>query len=297
MAYAVECMKVSKKFKDFEALKDISLNIEENKIYGFLGRNGAGKTTILNIITTHLFNDEGSVKVFGEVPFENEKILNKICFVKDKLSFMTWFKVNEIFDIAADFFENWDEKFKEELVDEFELDVNKRYKELSKGMESMVSIIIGLASRAPLTIFDEVYLGLDAGARQLFYEILFKDYLEHPRTIIFSTHLIEEVSNIFENIIIVHKGRVLLQDEKDNILDKAIEITGDKEKLEIYLNNKNVLKIEAYGNLQKAYIFERLDKDELSKIKFKGLEARTLSLEELFIQITAGGKAKRGSVS
>ena len=172
------------------------------------------------------------------MPFENEKILNKICFVKDKLSFMTWFKVNEIFDIAADFFENWDEKFKEELVDEFELDVNKRYKELSKGMESMVSIIIGLASRAPLTIFDEVYLGLDAGARQLFYEILFKDYLEHPRTIIFSTHLIEEVSNIFENIIIVHKGRVLLQDEKDNILDKAIEITGDKEKLEIYLNNK-----------------------------------------------------------
>lgn len=287
MAYAVECINVTKKFKDAEALKGASFNIEENKICGFLGRNGAGKTTMLNIISTQILNSDGQIKVFGEEPYENEKVLNNICFIKDRMTYMTNFKIKDIFKTASYFFKNWDEDFKEELVQKFELDVNKKYKGLSKGMESMVGIIVGLASRAPLTIFDEAYLGLDAVARQLFYDLLLKDYMENPRTIIFSTHLIDEVSSIFEDIIILHKGKVLLQDNMDNIMNKAFSITGNKEKLEDFIKNKNVLSRETFGNLQKVCLFEHIDEEEVKNIKFEGFDIKAISLQELFIQMTS----------
>lgn len=287
MLYAVECINVSKKFKDVEAIKSISFNIEKNKIYGFLGRNGAGKSTMLNLISTRILSNEGEIKVFEQEAYENEEILNKICFIKDRMTYMTNFKIKDIFKTASYFFENWDEEFKEELVQKFQLDVNKKYRGLSKGMESMVGIIIGLASRAPLTIFDEAYLGLDAAARQLFYDILLKDYTEKPRTIIFSTHLIDEVSNIFENIIILHKGEVLLQDNMDNVRDKSFSITGNKEKLEDIIKNKNILSKETFGNLEKAYLYENINEEEIKNIKIEGFDIKPISLQELFIQMTS----------
>lgn len=106
MLYAVECINVSKKFKDVEAIKSISFNIEKNKIYGFLGRNGAGKSTILDLISTRILSSEGKIKVFEQEAYENEEILNKICFIKDRMTYMTNFKIKDIFKTASYFFEN-----------------------------------------------------------------------------------------------------------------------------------------------------------------------------------------------
>ncbi|WP_404660350.1 ATP-binding cassette domain-containing protein [Haloimpatiens myeolchijeotgali] len=195
--------------------------------------------------------------------------------------------MKEIFKTAACFFENWDDEFKNELVHKFELDVSKKYKALSKGMESMVGIIIGLVSRAPLTIFDETYLGLDAAARQLFYDILLQDYLKNPRTIIFSTHLIDEVSTIFENIIILNKGKVLLDDSMENVMSKAFLISGNKEKITELANNKNVLNTQPLGYLEKAYVFDEIKEEEIRELKFKGMDVKPMSLQELFIRITS----------
>jgi ABC-2 type transport system ATP-binding protein len=133
---------------------------------------------------------------------------------------MSNFKVKKIFELASDFFQNWDEEFKNELVAKFKLDINKKYITLSKGTAAIEGIIIGLASRSELTIYDEAYLGLDAAARKLFYDILLEDYIENPRTIIFSTHLIDEVSNLFEEIIKLHNGKILLKEETDIIKNK-----------------------------------------------------------------------------
>lgn len=286
MNFAIECNDLVKNYKKTTVLDKLSINVEENKIYGLLGRNGAGKTTLLNVISTQVLENSGEIKIFGERPYENQKVLNKICFIKERLWYMTNFKAKEIFKIASDMFENWDEEFKDELVREFELDINKKYKSLSKGMQSMVGIIMGLASRAPITIFDEAYSGLDAVARNKFYNILLQDYISNPRTIVFSTHYIDEVSDIFENIVIIHKGKLLLNENVVDIKERAFEIIGEGKVLDEILVDKRVLGNEIFGKMEKIFLFDSLSDDEIKDIKFSGGTIKPMSLQELFIHLT-----------
>lgn len=287
MRLAVEIMDLNKNFLNTKALDNLNLNIEEGKIYGLLGRNGAGKTTLLKIITAQYVKSSGTVKVFGEEPFENEKVLSKICFVSDKPKFIPTFTVREIFSIARAFNKNWDREFEKTLIKEFEVDLNKQYKNLSKGMQSIVSIIIGLASRAAITIYDEAYTGLDAVAREKFYRILLEDYSENPRTIIFSTHLIDEVSKLFENVIIIDKGKVILEEESDNLRTKAFYINGDIDKVSDVIKNKNVIYKEVMGNNINAALLEDVTKEEKIKIKNMGMQIKSMSLQKLFIHLTS----------
>ncbi len=287
MRLAVEIMDLNKKFLNTKALDNLSLKIEEGKIYGLLGRNGAGKTTLLKIITAQYVKSSGTVKVFGEESFENEKALSKICFVSDKPKFIPTFTVREIFNIARAFNKNWDREFEKKLIKEFEVDLNKQYKNLSKGMQSIVSIIIGLASRAAITIYDEAYTGLDAVAREKFYHTLLEDYSENPRTIIFSTHLIDEVSKLFENVIIIHKGKVILEEETDLLRTKAFYINGDSDKVSDVIKNKNVIYKEVIGNNINAAVLYTISKEEKVKIENMGLEIKSMPLQKLFIHLTS----------
>src|SRR5262249_40772508 len=151
-------------------------------------------TTLMQIITGQQFASSGTVEVMGASPVENDTVLTNVCFVRENLRYPEWFTVRHSLRAAALLFPRWDEAFAQSLVDEFRLPRFRQMRKLSRGMLSAVGVIIGLASRAPLTLFDEPYLGLDAVARQLFYDRLLADYAEHPRTIVLSTHLIDEVA-------------------------------------------------------------------------------------------------------
>lgn len=286
MTVAIECTNLCKNYGKTTALHNINMKLEENKIYGFLGRNGAGKTTFLNILSAQVFNSSGEIKVFGETAFENDKILSSICFIKDRLLYMSNFKVKDIFSISQDFFKNWDDAFKDKLVEAFKVDVNKKYKALSKGMGAAVGIIIGLASRAPLTIFDESYSGLDAAARQLFYDVLLEDFMDNPRTIIFSTHNIDEVSNIFEEIIILHEGKLLIKEDIDTIREKSYTLSGNNEAIDCVVKNKKVLREQAIGKAKRVFVFDTFSENEIKTIETKGISIMPMSLQELFINLT-----------
>ncbi len=204
----------------------MSFSIEAGKIYGLLGRNGAGKTTIMQIITAQLFATSGEVMVFGEAPYENSRVLSQICFVKDSQKYPNRYRVLDVLAQAAFFFPSWDREYAFALIEEFRLPLNRRMKALSRGMLSAVGIIIGLASRAPLTIFDEPYLGLDAVSRSLFYGRLLEDYAEHPRTVILSTHLIDEISRLLEHILVIDQGRLILDEEAEALRGRAFTVVG-----------------------------------------------------------------------
>lgn len=294
MTYAVECSGLMKKFKKTMALNSVDLKIEENKIYGLLGRNGAGKTTLLNIITAQLFQTQGTVKIFGEEPYENSNVLNKMCFVKDSPQHMMDFKVRDILKIASDFYIYWDNDFSRNLVNQFSLDTSKKYRTLSKGMQSIVGIIIGLSSRAPITIYDEPYVGLDAAARLLFYDILLKDYSENPRTIILSTHLIDEVSKIFESIIILDKGSVLMTEEVDTLRDKALYISGLKDVVDKIIESRKTIHEETMGNNKIAAVFDNISPNEIKSIQSRGLEIASIPLQKFFVYITSDKDEIRG---
>src|SRR6266536_2254379 len=201
MSTIVEAECLTKRFGDLTAIDSISFSLEAGKIYGLLGRNGSGKTALLRLLTAQLFATGGTLLVFGEQPYENRRVLSQICFMKENQQYPKRWRVGDVLAMAASFFPRWDADYASALSKDFQLPLTRKVRSLSRGALSALGIVVGLASRAPLTIFDEP-LGLDVVARSLFYERLLDDYVEHPRTILVSTHLIDEVSRLLEQLLI-----------------------------------------------------------------------------------------------
>ncbi|OFD92189.1 ABC transporter ATP-binding protein [Bacillus mycoides] len=286
--FALETKKLSKKYKKKLAVNEVTISLEEHKIYGLLGRNGAGKTTLLNILAGQIISSSGSVAVFGENVFENSKAMQNICFVRVKEEAHLSYKVKEIFEMCSMFYKNWDGKYAEELADKFQLNMTEKYHKLSHGMQTVVGIIQGLASRAPITIFDEPTTGLDAAHRELFYSLLLEDYGEYPRTIILSTHLVEEVTHVIEDVIIIKEGRLVVQSSVEDLLQQCHIISGRKDKVDEFSINKKVINREVYGKKGIAVIWEELSSDDYYSLEKEGIAVDRITLQKLFIHITGG---------
>ncbi|GHO80771.1 ABC transporter ATP-binding protein [Ktedonobacter sp. SOSP1-85] len=287
MSKVVEAQRLTKTYGKVTAVDQVSFAIEENKIYGLLGRNGAGKTTIMQMITAQIFATSGELLIFGEQPYENNRVLSKICFVKESQKYPEGFRVCDMLDLSVSFFPNWDREYASALVEDFRLPMKRRIKALSRGMHSALGIIIGLASRAPLTIFDEPYLGLDAVARSLFYDRLIEDYAEHPRTIVLSTHLIDEVSRILEHILVIDQGRLIIDEEADALRERAFTIVGTASKVDAFTAGREILERKAFGSLAETALLGHLDTDTRRQAETLGLELAPISLQQLIVHLTS----------
>ncbi|MTH52282.1 ATP-binding cassette domain-containing protein [Bacillus mangrovi] len=277
---------LTKSYGKNTAVAGIDFSLEPNKIYGLLGRNGAGKTTVMNMITSRIFPSSGDVRIFGEDPFENRSVLSQICFIKESQKYPDTFNIADLFDICSSAFPNWDQEYADTLIKDFNLPLNRKMKKLSRGMLSAAGIIIGLASRAPLTIFDEPYLGLDAVARNIFYDRLIEDYSSHPRTIILSTHLIDEVSKILEHVLVIDQGKLIMNQEADAIRGKAFTIVGPAAKAAAFTHGREILKHEAIGGFVSVTVMGSLSLEEKQEAAQAGLELAPVSLQQLIIHLT-----------
>lgn len=286
MEEVINVKQLSKLYGEFKAIQNMSFVIEKNKIYGLLGRNGAGKTTLMKMLTAQIFPTSGEIEVFGESPEENTKVLRHICFIKESQKYPQNFSIFDALEVSQAIFPNWDRAYAYTLIEDFNLPIKKKIKNLSRGMQSAVGIVIGLASRAPLTIFDEPYLGLDAVARGIFYERLMEDYAEHPRTVILSTHLIDEVSNLLEHILVVDKGQIIIDEEAENLRGKAFTVTGQRVLVEAFLNGKEVIHREPFGGLLSATVIQNNNSYEQNQASARGLEISPVSLQQLVVHIT-----------
>lgn len=289
----VEVKDLHRSFRHVEALDGVNLTLAEGKIYGLLGRNGAGKTTLMSILTAQAFASSGSVSVFGEPPYENEKVLRRLCFIRESQKYADDFKPVHAFRAASLFHRNWDQALAMELARDFGLPLNRRIKKLSRGQLSAVGAIIGLASRAELTFFDEPYLGLDAVARQLFYDRLLADYAEFPRTIVLSSHLIDEVANILEHVVIIDRGKIILDQDADTIRGSAFTLAGSRARVEAFAAGRKVLHREDMGALAAWTIDGPLSPGERREAQELDLEISPVSLQQFVIRKTldAGGAA------
>lgn len=286
MTTVIEVQNLTKRYKDTRALDDVSLSLEGGHIYGLLGRNGAGKTTLMSILTAQNFETSGSVRVFGEHPYENSRVLSRICFVRESQKYPDDAYPRHAFTAARLFFPNWDQALADELIAEFQLPMKQTIKKLSRGQLSAVGVIIGLASRAELTFFDEPYLGLDAVARQIFYDRLIEDYAEHPRTIILSSHLIDEVSNLIEKVIVIDQGRILLNDDTDAVRDRAVTVVGDAAAVDSWVGDREVLHRESLGRVASVTVLGALSSAERAEVTGLGLDLAPVSLQQLIVRLT-----------
>jgi ABC-2 type transport system ATP-binding protein len=181
MTAVIEVENLTGRYRDVTAADNATFTVEENKIYGLLGRNGAGKTTVMQLLTGQECATNGSISMFGESPVENAEVLQNLSVIKERQRYPDDFRPRHGFASAPWFFANWDAAFADQLIEEFRVPLNRKIKKLSRGQISAIGVVVGSASRAPLTFFDEQYLGLDAVARQLFSDRLLADSAEYPR--------------------------------------------------------------------------------------------------------------------
>lgn len=230
------CYKLVKTYGKKDVLHDLDLELEKGKIYGLIGRNGAGKTTLLSMLSGQNPATKGTISCNGAPVWENAKALEHICFSRE-LNPMNGngantMKVKEYLRAASIYMPNWDQEMAKQLIEEFELDVNKRINKLSKGMMSMVTIIVALASKAEFTLLDEPVAGLDVVARENFYRILLDEFAQTGRTFVISTHIIEEAADIFEEVIMIDKGHIILKENTQELLERACHVSGKAEEVD-----------------------------------------------------------------
>lgn len=287
------CKDLCKSYGKKEVLKNLDLELEKGKIYGLIGRNGAGKTTLLSLISGQNPATMGSITYNGMPVWENENALEHICFSRE-LNPMTPngannMKVKEYFKTAAIFMPNWDKELAKHLAEKFELDVNKRINKLSKGMMSMVTIIVALASKADYTFMDEPVAGLDVVARENFYRILLEEFSESGRTFVISTHIIEEASDVFEEVIMIDKGKIILKENTLDLLDRARHISGKAEDVDAVLGNYNSYHVEKMGRSKGATILLREGQSMEELQSAENVIVQPVSLQQVFVALCGKG--------
>ncbi|WP_042144492.1 ATP-binding cassette domain-containing protein [Paucisalibacillus sp. EB02] len=237
----IECEGLVKTYGSINALDRITFSIEENTITGLIGRNGAGKTTLLKVIAGFWRETEGRVKVFERSPFNNLEVSMNSIFVDDMMSFTYTLNLKEVLTEAQAFYPNWDAKLAEGLLEYFNFNPRLVHQSLSKGKRSTFNMIVGLAAKCPLTIFDEPTTGMDAAVRKDFYRALLKDYLFSPRTIIISSHHLDEMEDILEDILLVDEGKKVLQLPVDEFKEYAVTLSGKTAIVMQILEDKDVI--------------------------------------------------------
>jgi ABC-2 type transport system ATP-binding protein len=285
MTTVIEVENLTKRYGSLAAVDDVTLSVRENTIYGLLGRNGAGKTTLMSLLTGQEFATSGRIRVLGESPVENAHVLQRLSFIKESQRYPDDFRVKHVFRSAPWFFARWDADYADRLIDEFRLPLGQRVKKLSRGQLSSIGVIVGLASRAPITFFDEPYLGLDAVARQLFYDRLLEDYAEHPRTVILSTHLIDEVANLLEHVVVIDRGRIIIDESADDLRGRATSLVGPSSAVDAFVAGRDVLQRDSIGGLASVTI-EGLTDTEKQAARAAGLELAPVSLQQLIVRMT-----------
>ncbi len=255
----LECKGIVKKFGSNEVLHGVDVTLEKGKIYGLIGRNGAGKTTLLSIASGQNPATAGEVDVDGLKVWDNQDALDKICFSRELNitagnTGIGGLKVKEYLKAARTYFPGYDKSIEERLIKEFELDIKKRLSKLSKGMLSMVTIIVALASKSEYTFFDEPVAGLDVVARDTFYKILLEEFAESGRTFVISTHIIEEAADIFEEVLFLDKGNIILKENTQELVGRTVHVSGVSEEVDKIMEGKKTYHVETIGRSKAATV-------------------------------------------
>ena len=283
MTPAISVAGLTRRYRDQLALDHVTLDLEPGSITGLLGRNGAGKTTFMRIVAGHEFASAGTVTVLGASPVENETVLRQMVFVREDQSYPD-FRVRQAVQVASVLYPNWSHELAGALLEEFDLPLNRKVRKLSRGMRSALGIVIGLAARAEITLFDEPYAGLDPVARQLFYDRLLADYAEHPRTVLLSTHLIDEAAGLFERVVVIDRGRVVLNMAADDLRGAATNVSGPAIAVAEFTAGRSVWDRRRIASQESAVVAGALDETDRARAAALHLHLEPLTLQQMVVR-------------
>ena len=250
----IYCEKLEKHYGKKTIFSDLSFRVDEPKIIGLIGRNGVGKTTLLRILAGHVKASKGRVEVIGQKPFQNLTVAANTIFIEDVLTFPTTLTLREIFLEAKNFYPNFETNLAFELLRYARISDRQYHYLLSKGQKAVFHLVYGLATRCAITLLDEPMNGMDEAIRDDMYRVILKDYMAHPRVIIISSHYLNEMEHLIEDILLLHQGRVELFASVEEVQQLAVKLIGQKDQIEPYLQHYNVLAKHENGPLYEVIV-------------------------------------------
>lgn len=280
----IEIQQLKKQFGQQVVLDEINLTLKPETIYALLGRNGAGKSTLFNIIANRIPQTDGTVTIEGQPISNNDQVLNRLYLMSEVNLYPPRMRVDEVFKTTAALYQGFDVAFADRMVSEFGLNPKTRFNKLSTGYRSILKLIVALAVDVDYVFLDEPTLGLDANHRELFYSLLMETYAERPRTFVISTHLIEEIANLVEQVLVLQNGQLTVNDTAEHLSQLGLAVTGPVADVQAYTAGLNVIGHEALGKLRVDYIYGELD--EQREIP-DTVSISHLDLQKLFIYLTS----------
>ncbi len=282
----IECKNLKKNYGSVKAVNDINFTLNRGGIIGIIGRNGAGKTTLLNAIAGILKPTEGNVFIDNEATFDNIQVLGKIFFSRDEFPFISGFnsslRIRDILDIASLYYISWDMEYGRQLLVDFKLDQKWKIKKLSKGNKTLVSIVLALASKAMVTIFDEPTEGLDATNRKLFYDLIINEAQNRSRTFVISSHLLSELELLLEEIILLDRGKLIFHKSMDQVREMCIDIEGHGDEISVVTSNKTIYYHQVIGEKHRVIV----KKDDFNDQDYAHFETGSIRLNQVSAQDT-----------
>lgn len=282
----IQLENVSFSYESTPVLHDITIVENAPVLMGLWGRNGAGKTSLMKLISGLQRPNAGIITIRGQAPYNNAKAQQYLCYMQEDHPFSFIWSVRDALRFARYYNPNWNQDLAEHLLHVFRLPEKRKVKKLSKGMKTALQIIIGLASQADITIMDEPTNGLDADMRKKFYQVLRESHEEHPRLIMISTHHIEEIQPLLESLVVLHDGRLLLHDLMDDVRGRGIWLAGDKQKVDQLVQEQPVLEQVEAGSVKKVMIDVPLTNKWKDKAHAHGLTIEKAHLQDYLLNIT-----------
>lgn len=279
--------KLTKRYGQKVILDNLSFQLAPAKIYGLLGRNGTGKSTLLNLITNRVLPTSGEIKIGSHNINDDDHELGKMYLMSEVDMYTKRTTIKRMMELADEAYEHFDFKNAEQMLTDFELDQNEIFTNLSTGQRTAAKLVVALNVNADYILLDEPVLGLDANHRELFYKELIKAFQNKPRTFVLSTHLIEEIQQLVEHVIIINDHQIIEDADVESLLKKAYAISGPAKDVDTYTDGLNVLYTETMGNIKTTYVFDGLDEQRVIPDRVK---IDHYDLQHLFIYLTNGGE-------
>ena len=284
MTSLVNARGVSKHYGAVHAVDNVSFEIEKGKILGLIGPNGAGKTTLLKAVLG-LTDCDGELSVLGLDPFRQRKeLMRNICFIADVAVLPRWIRVTQLLDFVEAVHPNFSRKRAETLLQQTSVRSDSKVRDLSKGMVTQLHLSIIMAIDAKLLVLDEPTLGLDILFRKEFYANLLNDYFDEERTILVTTHQVEEVENLLTDIMFINDGRILLDSSMESLADRYVELMATGESAVKAKGFAPIAEHEMFG--KSVFLFEGVDRENLSELG----ELRTPSVADVFVAKVKGAR-------
>jgi ABC-2 type transport system ATP-binding protein len=277
MTQVIEARGLKKSYRATHALEEVTFTVEPGRIVGLIGPNGAGKTTVLKAILG-LTRFEGDLRVLGLDPrSQRDELMHDVCFIADVAVLPRWMRVSQALDFVAGVHPRFNRALAQEFLRKTDIRMKSRVRELSKGMVTQLHLALILAIDARLLVLDEPTLGLDLLYRRQFYDTLLNDYFDKGRTILVTTHQVEEIENLFTDVIFINRGRVVLESTVESLAGRYVQLTVTPERAIQARELQPFHEREVFGRV--AMMFDGRAASQLASLG----EIRTPSIADLFV--------------